>query len=111
MCPYCPRARRTRRSRPPWRIFEPRSRRLTHSRRRIADLEEEVRHFEGLRGEAERRLALAGACRNEDGSWHWRDEDGTEAEFRVVAVLDTPALDDLRAWMQAREHAKEAVDG
>jgi transcriptional regulator with XRE-family HTH domain len=83
---------------------------LTHSRRRIADLEEEVRHFEGLRGEAERRLALAGAWRNEDGSWHWRDEDGSEAEFRV-AVLDTPALDDLRAWMQAREHAKEAVDG
>jgi transcriptional regulator with XRE-family HTH domain len=55
---------------------------ISHSRRRIAELEDEARYFEEMRREAERRLALAGAWRNEDGSWHWRDEDDSEREFR-----------------------------
>jgi transcriptional regulator with XRE-family HTH domain len=57
-----------------------------HSRRRIAELEDEARYFEEMKREAERRLAQAGAWRNEDGSWHWREEDGSEGEFRGMGI-------------------------
>jgi hypothetical protein len=57
-----------------------------HSRRRIAELEDEARYFEEMKREAERRLAKAGAWRNEDGSWHWREEDGSEGEFRGMGI-------------------------
>ena len=58
----------------------------THSRRRIAELEDEARYFEEMKREAENRLAQAGAWRNEDGSWHWREEDGSEGEFRGMGI-------------------------
>jgi transcriptional regulator with XRE-family HTH domain len=57
-----------------------------HSRRRITELENEARYFEEMKREAESRLAQAGAWRNEDGSWHWREEDGTEGEFRGMGI-------------------------
>lgn len=57
-----------------------------HARRRIAELEDEARYFEEMKREAERRLAQAGAWRNEDGSWHWREEDGSEGEFRGMGI-------------------------
>jgi transcriptional regulator with XRE-family HTH domain len=86
---------------------------LVHGRRRLAELEDEVRHFEGLQREAERRLASAGAWRHEDGSWHWRDEDGSEGEFRgmLLGARRVTKADRRRAeefWNERYEEMRRA---